>query len=191
MPLTRGAGSTRAQTGWWGLFGTQWVGGAEGKGARVAPGTQDLSLGISVMQASLAGSYMCVYADKHTALQSVHHLSHDSPVWCRVRTDCVMSPRLVGSDERVSQLVPRSHVIRGDVAASAAGWAGALHFVNRTPIIIIPSHPPRSETEPRPGPDQAGGLFISACCLRPLLIDSQTLVKSKQEKRGDLVVLEM
>lgn len=28
--------------------------------------------------------------------------------------------RLVGSDERVSQLVPSSHVIWGDVAASAA-----------------------------------------------------------------------
>lgn len=40
-------------------------------------------------------------------------------------------PRLVGSDERVSQLVPRSHVIRGDVAASAAGWAGALHSLIR------------------------------------------------------------
>lgn len=40
-------------------------------------------------------------------------------------------PRLVGSDERVSQLVPSSHVIRGDVAASAAGWAGALHSLIR------------------------------------------------------------
>lgn len=40
-------------------------------------------------------------------------------------------PRLVGSDKRVSQLVPRSHVIRGDVAASAAGWAGALHSLIR------------------------------------------------------------
>lgn len=39
--------------------------------------------------------------------------------------------RLVGSDERVSQLVPSSHVIRGDVAASAAGWAGALHSLIR------------------------------------------------------------
>ncbi|KAK1898904.1 Nonribosomal peptide synthase nlsA [Dissostichus eleginoides] len=67
----------------------------------------------------------------------------------------------------------------------------ALSEAMSGPIIIIPSHPPRSETAPRPGPDQAGGLFISACCLRPLLIDSQTLVKSKQEKRGDLVVLEM
>lgn len=40
-------------------------------------------------------------------------------------------PRLVGSDERVSQLVPRSHVIQGDVAASAVGWAGALHSLIR------------------------------------------------------------
>ncbi|KAI4824530.1 hypothetical protein KUCAC02_013034, partial [Chaenocephalus aceratus] len=28
--------------------------------------------------------------------------------------------------------------------------------ISSGPIIIIPSHPPRSETEPRPGPDQAG-----------------------------------
>lgn len=41
-------------------------------------------------------------------------------------------PRLVGSDERESQLVPRSHVIRSDVAASAAGWARALHSLIRS-----------------------------------------------------------
>lgn len=42
-------------------------------------------------------------------------------------------PRLVGSDERVSQLVPRSHVIRGDVAASAHGMMGrGPSFVNQT-----------------------------------------------------------
>ncbi|KAA8590938.1 hypothetical protein FQN60_001881 [Etheostoma spectabile] len=146
------------------------VGGAEGKGERAAWGTQDLSLGV-----------WCLNADKHSTTVSSQPLSRQPSVV----QEYGQTPRLVGSDELKSQLVPRSHVIRSDVAASAAGW----------PIIIIPSHPPRSETELRPGRTRLGektlGLFISACCLRPLLIDSQTLVKSKQEKRGDLVVLEM
>lgn len=44
---------------------------------------------------------------------------------------CPSQPHLVGSDEQVSQLVLRSHVIRGDIAASAAGWAQALRLLIR------------------------------------------------------------
>lgn len=60
-----------------------------------------------------------------------HPHTHPASLLHDITLRCPSQPHLVGSDERVSQLVLRSHVIRGDIAASAAGWARALRLLIR------------------------------------------------------------
>lgn len=67
----------------------------------------------------------------HPSTHPPTHGPPTSPLHYDITLHRPSQPRLVGSDKRVSQLVPRSHVIRGDVSTSAAGRARALHSLIR------------------------------------------------------------
>lgn len=62
---------------------------------------------------------------------NTHPHTHSASLLHDITLRCPSQPHLVGSDERVSQLVLRSHVIRGDIAASVARWARALRLLIR------------------------------------------------------------
>lgn len=135
----------------------------------------------------------CNSAHTHNPPSPFPSHTHPASLLHDITLRCPSQPHLVGSDERVSQLVLRSHVIRGDIAASAARRARALGLLIRRLkgvwrgclfLCVSPFAPARAVTNPRNTAVGQSVFPIATRQLTPGAVDADCVAVTKPSPSG-------